>query len=133
MRMGRDTARKYWENACKGMRDKVVIATKGGFVYDTEKKKLTGEDTSPAYFRKALEASLKRLGTDYIDLYQIHNWNVPEENIDPLLEEFDRFVTEGKIRAYGWSTGEVTNARYLAEHTNGSSVQHPRQYILLRS
>lgn len=111
--------------ALKGMRDKVVIATKGGFVYDMEKKELTGEDTSPAYFRKALEASLKRLGTDYIDLYQVHNWVVPEENVEPLFNEFDRFVAEGKIRAYGWSTGEVQNARYLAKHTSGSSVQHP--------
>jgi aryl-alcohol dehydrogenase-like predicted oxidoreductase len=111
--------------AVKGMRDKVVIATKGGFAYDAEKRELTGEDTSPAYFRKALEASLKRLDTDYIDLYQIHNWGVPEKNIGPLFEEFDVFVAEGKIKAYGWSTGDVQNARYLAEETKGSSVQHP--------
>lgn len=109
--------------AAKGMRDKVVIATKGGFVYDSKKKELTGEDTSPAYFRRALEASLRRLGTDYIDLYQIHNWGVADR--DALFAEFDRFVAEGKIRAYGWSTGDVECARYLAEETKGSTVQHP--------
>ena len=111
--------------ALGGMRERVVIATKGGFVYDGEKRELTGEDTSPAYFRKALDASLKRLGTDYIDLYQIHNWRVPKEHMEPLFAEFDRFVSEGKIRAYGWSTGDAVNARYLAEHTKGSAVQHP--------
>ena len=111
--------------AFRGIRDKVVIATKGGFIHDAKKKELTGEDTSPAYFRKALEASLKRLGTDYIDLYQVHNWEVHEENIEPLFDELERFVTEGKIRAYGWSTGEVKNVRFLAEQTNASTVQHP--------
>ncbi len=111
--------------AVKGMRDRVVIATKGGYVHDAEGRELTGEDTSPAYFRTALEASLKRLGTDCIDLYQIHNWGMPEENMEPLFAEFDRFAAEGKIKAYGWSTGSVQNALYLAERTNGCCIQHP--------
>lgn len=111
--------------ALAGRRDSVVIATKGGFVYDADRKELIAEDTSPAYFRKALEASLRRLGTEYIDLYQIHNWAVPETHRNELFEAFDRFVAEGKIRAYGWSTGDTGNARYLGERTNGSAVQHP--------
>jgi aryl-alcohol dehydrogenase-like predicted oxidoreductase len=111
--------------ALAGRRDKVVVATKGGFVYDSAKKELIAEDTSPAYFRKALEASLLRLNTEYIDLYQIHNWAMPEANREALFEEFDRFVAEGKIRAYGWSTGEIGNARYLGERTSGSTIQHP--------
>ena len=111
--------------AVEGIRDKVVIATKGGFVYDMQTRELTGEDTSPAYFRKALEASLKRLRTDYIDLYQIHNGSIPQDQVEPLFAEFDHFVAEGKIRAYGWSTGDVQNAQCLAEKTKGSTLQHP--------
>ncbi len=109
--------------AIKGMRDKVIIATKGGYVYDTEERNLTGENTSPQYIRKALEASLKRLGTDYIDLYQIHNGVVPEKDFLPLFHELDKLVAEGKIRTYGWSTWSAKNAKLFAEKTNGTAIQ----------
>lgn len=110
--------------AVNGMRDKVVIATKGGFVYREETKELIGEDTSPAYIRKALDASLRRLGTDYVDLYQVHNYSIPVENMAPLFFELDKLVTEGKIRTYGWSTGDAEHAKMYAAGTNGSVIQH---------
>lgn len=109
--------------AIKGIRDKVVIATKGGYVYDSEECNLVGEDTSPQYIRKALEASLMRLKTDYIDLYQIHNWTIPERDILPLFHELDKLVSEGKIRTYGWSTPVVEHAKTFANETKGSVIQ----------
>jgi aryl-alcohol dehydrogenase-like predicted oxidoreductase len=116
--------------ALTGMRHKAVIATKGGYLHDAEAKNLYGEDTSPEYIRKAVEASLRRLKTDYIDLYQIHNWTMPSENVEPLFNELDKMVEEGKIRAYGWSTGDVGNVRLFIEKTRGSAIQHPANLLI---
>ena len=58
--------------ALAGRRDEVVIATKFGNVFNSETRRMAGEDGSPEYTRKALEASLRRLNTDYVDLYQFH-------------------------------------------------------------
>jgi aryl-alcohol dehydrogenase-like predicted oxidoreductase len=68
--------------ALKGRRGSVVLATKFGDRFDVGTKRITGSDTSPAYIRQALEASLRRLGTDYIDLYQIHDRGLPLEESD---------------------------------------------------
>ena len=109
--------------ALQGMRDKVVIATKGGYVHDRAARALTGEDTTPAYIRKALEASLLRLKTDYVDLYQIHNGAMPEGHFEPLFQELDKLVAEGKIRTYGWSTWSAENAEAFATKTRGTVIQ----------
>lgn len=109
--------------AFKGIRSKIVIATKGGFVYDSGARELVGEDTSPEYIRTALEASLKRLKTDYVDLYQIHNGAMPEENIEPLFFELDKLVVDGKIRTYGWSTWGRENVQVFANKTKGTVIQ----------
>jgi len=109
--------------ALKGMRSSVVIATKGGYVHDREKREIYGEDTSPAYIRGALEASLRRLDTDYVDLYQVHNGHIPEENVQPLFAELDALRAEGKIRAYGWSTYGKANVETFAVKANGAAIQ----------
>ena len=65
--------------ALKGERDRVVIATKFGNVFDETSKQITGSDASPAYIRAACEASLRRLETEYIDLYQLHTGDLDLE------------------------------------------------------
>ena len=85
--------------AIKGRRDQVLISTKGGF--------RTGpgsNDTGSSRFHliRTIEASLRRLGTDYIDLYQLHGYDAltpPEETLDTL----DTLVKAGKIRYIGCS------------------------------
>jgi aryl-alcohol dehydrogenase-like predicted oxidoreductase len=76
------------------------------------------------YVRTACEASLRRLGTDYIDLYQFH-WSDydPELAIDlvPILEDL---VSEGKIRWYGWSTGYPKRAKIFASGEHCTSIQY---------
>ena len=109
--------------ALQGMRDKVVIATKGGYVHDRAARALTGEDTTPAYIRRALEASLQRLRTDYVDLYQIHNGAMPPEHFEPLFHELNKLVAEGKVRTYGWSTWSVENVEAFAVGTRGTVIQ----------
>ncbi|MBI4971979.1 MAG: aldo/keto reductase [Candidatus Omnitrophica bacterium] len=85
----------------KGRRDKIVIATKGGWDYTTGAGK---QNYDPAYIRQALEASLKRLATDVIDVYQLHN--PPDDLLDhykPLFDMLKEEKRKGKIRFIGVS------------------------------
>lgn len=109
--------------ALRERRKDVVIATKGGFVYDREQRALTGQDYSPRYLRWALEASLRRLGTDYIDLYQLHTGSIPPEAVEPAFGELERLKQEGKLLCYGWSTYTRENVVTFAEKTRGSVIQ----------
>jgi len=109
--------------AVKGMRHEVVIATKGGFTYDREQRALTGQDWSPAYIRRALEASLTRLGTDYVDLYQLHTGFIPDEAVEPVFGEMERLKAEGKLRTYGWSTYTSEKVDLFAAKTRGTVIQ----------
>ena len=109
--------------ALRDLRKQVVLATKGGFVYDREARALTGEDFSPQYIRRALERSLLRLGTDYVDLYQLHTGTIPDEAVEPAFAEMDRLKAEGKLLAYGWSTYTRKNVDVFAEKTQGAVIQ----------
>jgi aryl-alcohol dehydrogenase-like predicted oxidoreductase len=68
------------------------------------------QDFSPKFMRYALEQSLKRLGTDYIDLYMAHNIKLPQFN-DELWAELDKVKAEGKIRTWGVSLGPAIGWR----------------------
>lgn len=109
--------------ALKDMRRDVVIATKGGFTYDREKRALTGQDWSPTYIRRALEASLSRLGTDYVDLYQLHTGFIPDEAVEPVFFEMERMKQEGMLLAYGWSTYTREKVDLFAAKTRGAVIQ----------
>src|SRR5438874_10278265 len=84
-------------------RDEVVIATKWGMGDGTK----LPAGASAASIATAIEGSLKRLGTDRIDLYQLH---VPDDNtpIDETLEAMDRLVRDGKVREIGCSNFDGT-------------------------
>lgn len=109
--------------ALTGRRDKVVIATKFGNVFDSETRQWTGEDGSPEYVREALEASLRRLSTEYIDLYQFHIWGYPPEEAGPTRDRLEELVKEGKIRGYAWSTDVLESVKFFAEGSNCIAVQ----------
>ncbi|NDL55797.1 aldo/keto reductase [Phytoactinopolyspora mesophila] len=111
--------------ALKADRDDVVIATKWGNTIDESTRQLTGSDPSPGYLRTALEASLRRLGTDYVDLYQLHLNDLPIPQAEELLGTLEELVEAGKIRWYGWSTDYPDRATAWArdgEHCVG--IQH---------
>lgn len=110
--------------AFSGMRDKVVIATKFGNVIDEAKRELVGQGSDEAYIRSACEASLQRLQTDYIDLYQFHLGDYSAELAPAVCDVLDALVDEGKIRTYAWSTDNPANAAVFAERANCSAVQH---------
>jgi aryl-alcohol dehydrogenase-like predicted oxidoreductase len=102
--------------ALAGRRDQVVIATKFGY---TE----AGPNAEPDYIRSACEASLKRLNTDYIDLYQFHVNDFGPEGAEVVRDTLESLVSDGKIRVYGWSTDFPDRARVFAHGANCTAIQ----------
>lgn len=102
--------------ALAGHRDRVVIATKFGFTPQ-------GPRSEPDYIRAACEASLKRLNTDYIDLYQFHINEYGPEGAEAVRDVLEELVASGKIRTYGWSTDYPDRARIFAQGPNCSAIQ----------
>ncbi|MDW8046843.1 MAG: aldo/keto reductase [Chloroflexota bacterium] len=106
-------------DALGSVRDRIVIGTKFGYdIYtypETHGQRERPHDWSPAYMRKALEGSLRRLGTDYIDYYQLHNPRLDAILNDELWEALDRAKQEGLIRAYGVALGPALDVRQIEE------------------
>ncbi|MCT9143144.1 aldo/keto reductase [Streptomyces violarus] len=102
----------------------VVLATKWGIVFDERTRTLTDRDDSPAHLRRALTASLRRLDTDYVDLYQFHIGDADPEHAALLRDTCEDLVREGLIRAYAWSTDDPARAAVFAEGPHCAAVQH---------
>lgn len=109
--------------ALSNRRNDVVLATKFGQKYDEEKKQAVGTNHDSEYVRNACEASLKRLQTDHIDLYQLHIKDMAIDLAMPLLETLERLVEEGKIRFYGWSTDDAERAKVFASGEHCTAIQ----------
>jgi len=109
--------------ALDGVRDQVVLATKCGNVFDEETQQITGSDASPEYIRRACEASLRRLRTDTIDLYQFHLASYDPEEAAVVRDVLEDLVAEGKIRTYGWSTDRLDRARVFAQGEHCAVIQ----------
>lgn len=96
-------------------RDSIQIATKFGYELDSERiRHAEGErpqDFSPAHVRRALEQSLRRLGTDFVDLYQLHNPRMDAIERDDLYAELEALRGEGKLRHYGVALGPAIGWR----------------------
>ncbi|MEH0928260.1 aldo/keto reductase [Micromonospora sp. CPCC 205558] len=100
--------------ALAGRRDSVVIATKFGNVSEESTRRALGTDASPAFAVRSLDDSLRRLGTDYVDLYQLHINALPVPAALDLVDTLEALVDQGKIRAYGWSTDDPASAEAFA-------------------
>jgi len=112
---GPHTNEELLARALAGRRDRVVIATKFGFRFDG-KGAIAGTDSRPAHIREVVEASLRRLRTDHIDLLYQHrvDRNVP---IEDVVGAMTMLVREGKVRHLGLSeAGEQTLRRAHAVH-----------------
>lgn len=114
-------------------RDEVVVATKFGFDVNVETKHVTYYPDAGdvlKHLRRDCEDSLRRLGTDWIDLYQLHVWDYPLERAVELRDALEALVRDGKIRSYGWSTDSVENARLFAQGEHCVAVQHDLNVVL---
>jgi len=109
--------------ALKGRRGQAIIATKFGFTYDADRRALLSTDVSPAYIEWALNQSLRRLSTDHVDLYQIHVGELSGEAAESTGETLERLAESGRIRAWGWSTGNAEAARRLVQFPHFTAVQ----------
>jgi aryl-alcohol dehydrogenase-like predicted oxidoreductase len=96
--------------AIKGKRDQVVLATKFGIVRDPANPQVRGVNGKPDYVKKSCEASLKRLGVDYIDLYYQHRVD-PNTPIEETVGALADLVKVGKIRYIGLSEAGVNTLR----------------------
>ncbi len=117
-------AEEMQREALGDVRDELVVATKFGYdIYNNPERPGQQErphDWTPAYVRKALEGSLKRLGTDRIDYYQMHNPRLEAIQrgsavADDLFAELETLKSEGLIRAYGTALGPALNERQTLE------------------
>ncbi|WP_042161015.1 aldo/keto reductase [Paenibacillus gorillae] len=117
--------------ALKGRRDQIVLATKVG---NPMGKGLHERGNSRLWIKRAVENSLRRLGTDYIDLYQIHRPD-PDTDLEETLDVLTDLVREGKIRYFGSSTfqaWQMTEAQWISDRRNllrFSSEQPPYSII----
>ena len=110
--------------AFDGRRTQVVIATKFNALFDENTRQVTSwSSTSSESIRNECEASLRRLNTDYIDLYQFHDNGYPAEKAAPIRDTLEELVKEGKIRSYGWSTDFPERAQVFAQGPKCSAVQ----------
>lgn len=120
---GTGQAERLLGRALKGRRGDVLIATKFANVIDEETRELTDRRVDPDYIRQACTASLQRLQTDCIDLYQLHYGDLPPEQAARVADTLDGLCREGKIRSYGWSTDDPQRAGLFARRDNASAVQ----------
>ena len=121
---GQGLSERLIEKALRGRRDKVVIATKCGLRWDL-KKGFYFFDYAPGVpmyrylgresLEYELDQSLKRLGTDYIDLYQSH-WQDPTTPISETMEAFLKMKEKGKIRAIGVSNATLDEIKEYARY-----------------
>jgi aryl-alcohol dehydrogenase-like predicted oxidoreductase len=92
----------------RGNRDKVIVATKVGADMGS------GRTMAPAYMRKAVEDSLRRLQTDCIDLYQTH-WDDPKTPLEDVLSTYAELIEAGKVRVIGASNYSAARLREALE------------------
>ena len=108
-------------NAFKGRRDKIVIATKGGnvMVGPNRGKRIF----EPDYISRVMDESLRRLQTDYIDLYQLHNPTVEVIERGAVWEVLERAKKAGKIRHYGVSINSTEEGTAAVKDGRAETIQ----------
>ena len=103
----------------RGDRDKIVIATKGGL---RQRENGLVRDASPAWLRKGIEDSLRALGTDYVDLYQVH-WPDRQTPFAETAGALSEFVREGKTRYVGVSNFSAAELADMGRYRRIDSLQ----------
>lgn len=129
---GAGHAEKIVARALAGKRDEVVVATKFGYRVDVTGKQVTDYDQDGEVVDRLFadcEASLRRLDTDVIDLYQFHINEYPVEKAGEVRDRLEDLVAMGKIRYYGWSTDNPEGVRVFAEGKHCVTVQNNMNVI----
>lgn len=114
-------------SALKHVRENVILASKVGNRWNQDKKGWSW-DPSKSYIKEAVKQSLKRLDTDYIDLYQLHGGTI-EDRVEETIEAFEELKSEGYIRYYGISSIRPNVIREYVKKSHIVSVM--MQYSIL--
>ncbi|WP_332629277.1 aldo/keto reductase [Halalkalibacter flavus] len=130
-----DTADLYYQGVneeligeiIKGKRNDIILATKAGNRFEQGKEGWSW-DPSKKHIMTAVKDSLRRLQTDYIDLYQLHGGTI-EDNIDETIDAFEELKKEGVIRYYGISSIRPNVIREYVKRSSIISIM--MQYSLL--
>jgi aryl-alcohol dehydrogenase-like predicted oxidoreductase len=150
---GQGRSEEILAQAIRGRRTKVIIATKAGYTLTRVGRAVavlkplvrplirrlsplrrsvsqlraseTHQDFSPQYLSAALDRSLVRLRTDYIDLFQLHNPPPSAIETGEFLEAVERARVQGKIKGYGISCRSIEDARLCFRHSDNAAVQVP--------
>ncbi len=125
---GGTKSEEFLGRALEGRRENVVLATKFGMKIDEKRK-----GARPDYVRRTCEDSLRRLRTDRIDLYQLHQPD-PETPISDTLAALDELVRAGKVREIGcsnFSAEQIREAHELPRYGSASFVSVQNEYSLL--
>ena len=110
--------------ALAGRREQVVIATKFGFVVDEERKAVeVNDDVLLSNIREDCEHSLRRLDTDFIDIFQLHQGSYDRDKAPAVMAVLEELVQEGKIRWYGWSTDDPKHAAVFSRGQHCTAIQ----------
>jgi len=118
---GRGANEELVGRALKGKRAQVMLATKFGNVRDADGS-WRGVNGKPEYIKQSIDGSLKRLGTDYIDLYYQHRVD-PETPIEETIGAMAQLVKEGKVRYIGMSEASAATLRRAAKVHAISALQ----------
>jgi aryl-alcohol dehydrogenase-like predicted oxidoreductase len=126
---GATKSEEFLGRALTGHRDRVVLATKFGMKVDDAR-----QGAKPAYVRQAAEDSLRRLATDHLDLYQLHQPD-PETPIADTLAAMDELVQSGKVREIGcsnFSAEQIRAAEAAVQSGAARFVSVQNEYSLLK-
>ena len=123
---GLGRAERIVGKAIQGQRDKVILATKCGLQVEGGSLRI---NLKADFLRREIENSLRRLRTDFVDLYQLH-WPDPKTPLEETLRELNRFREEGKIRHIGVANFSLELLQEAAGITEVSTIQN--QYSLLK-
>jgi aryl-alcohol dehydrogenase-like predicted oxidoreductase len=112
-------------------RDDVVIATKFSSIFEEGTRITVGRnDTSPEHIHQAIEGSFRRLRTDFIDLYQLHAYNLDPSEAIIVRDTLEELAAEGRIGGYGWSTDDPDRAQVFVEGKHCIAMQYVLTILL---
>jgi aryl-alcohol dehydrogenase-like predicted oxidoreductase len=106
------------------VRDEVIVATKFGNLFDETTRVAEGQDVSPAAIRNACEGSLRRLGVEALDLYQMHGGADTAVAAEDVVATLEQLVAEGKLKAFGTS---VDKPEVIAAFGKSSAISAQSQ------
>jgi len=121
---GRGHSEEVLGQALKDRRDDVIIATKFSSVYDPKTQTNFQKTAILEKLQEAVDKSLKRLQTDYIDIYQLHNARQDPTSALLIGDCLEELVDEGKIHYYGWSTDDASRAEQFAKSKHCTAIQY---------